>query len=59
MKVTVTTTRKEKHFMVTEVVFDEERVVTLCSIESLISKRTVPINWRDLQNVNNWVQGWK
>ena len=45
--------------MVTEVVFDEEGIVTLCLIESLISKRTVPINWHDLQNENNWVQGWK
>jgi tryptophan-rich hypothetical protein len=55
----VTPRRKEKHFMVTEVVFDEEGIVTLCSIESLISKRSVPIKWRDLQNDINWVQGWK
>jgi tryptophan-rich hypothetical protein len=55
----VTPRRKEKHFVVTEVVFDEEGIVTLCSIESLISKRSVPIKWRDLQNDINWVQGWK
>ena len=55
----VTPRKKEKHFMVTEVVFDEEGIVTLCLIESLISKRTVPINWHDLRNENNWVQGWK
>ncbi len=55
----VTLVRKEKHFMVTEVEFDEEGIVTLCSIESLISKRSIPINWHDLTNENNWVQGWK
>ena len=55
----VTPVRKEKHFMVTEVEFDEEGIVTLCSIESLISKRSIPINWHDLTNENNWVQGWK
>ena len=55
----VTPTRKEKHFMVTEVEFDEEGIVTLCSIESLISKRSILINWHDLKNENNWVQGWK
>lgn len=55
----VTPRGKEKHFIVTEVVFDEEGIVTLCSIESLISKRSVPIKWRDLQNDINWVQGWK
>ena len=55
----VTPVRKEKHFMVTEVEFDEEGIVTLCSIESLISKRSIPINWHDLTNENNWAQGWK
>ena len=55
----VTPVRKEKHFMVTEVEFDEEGIVTLCSIESLISKRSIPINWHDLKNKNNWIQGWK
>ncbi len=55
----VTPVRKEKHFMVTEVEFDEEGIVTLCSIESLISKRSIPINWHDLTNENNWIQGWK
>ena len=55
----VTPVRKEKHFMVTEVKSDEEGIVTLCSIESLISKRSIPINWHDLTNENNWVQGWK
>ena len=55
----VTPVRKEKHFMVTEVEFDEEGIVTLCSIESLISKRSIPINWHDVTNEKNWVQGWK
>ena len=55
----VTPTGKEKHFMVTEVGFDEEGIVALCSIEALISKRSIPINWHDLKNENNWVQGWK
>lgn len=55
----VTPTRKEKHFMVTELEFDEEGIVALCSIEALISKRSIPINWHDLENENNWVQGWK
>ena len=55
----VTPVRKEKHFMVTEVEFDEEGIVTLCSIETLISKRSIPINWHDLTNENNWIQGWK
>ena len=52
-------TKKEKHFMVTEIEFDEEAVVISCSIEAVMSKRTTPIDWHDLKNDNNWVHGWK
>jgi tryptophan-rich hypothetical protein len=50
---------KEKHFMVTEVEYDEEGVVISCSIEAVLSKRTTPIDWHHLKNDNNWVHGWK
>ena len=52
-------TKKEKHFIVTEIEFDEEAVVISCSIEAVMSKRTTPIDWHDLKNDNNWVHGWK
>lgn len=52
-------TNKEKHFMVTGVEFDEEGVVVLCEIEAIMSKRTTPINWRDLEDSASWVLGWK
>ncbi len=52
-------TNKEKHFMVTGVEFDEEGVVVLCEIEAIMSKRTTPINWRDLEDNDRWVLGWK
>mgnify|MGYP001813795689 CR=1 FL=1 len=52
-------TNKEKHFMVTEVEFDEEGAVTSCSIEAIISKRSIPIQWQDLQDTSHWVHGWK
>lgn len=55
----VTPTNKEKHFMVTGVEFDEEGVVVLCEIEAIMSKRTTPINWRDLEDSASWVLGWK
>jgi tryptophan-rich hypothetical protein len=51
-------TNKEKHFLVTEIAFDEEGLVTSCSIEAVMSKRTIPINWLDLKDENNWLQGW-
>jgi tryptophan-rich hypothetical protein len=50
---------KEKHFLVTEVEFDEEGVVVSCTIEAVMSKRLIPINWLDLKNDMHWLQGWK
>jgi tryptophan-rich hypothetical protein len=51
--------QNEKHFMVTEVVFDEEGLVISCSIEAVMSKRLMPIKWRELENVSQWMHGWK
>jgi tryptophan-rich hypothetical protein len=52
-------TKKEKHFMVTEVEFDEEGAVIFCLIEAVISKRSISIRWQDLKDVNQWAHGWK
>ena len=50
---------KEKHFMVTEVEFDEEGVVIHCLIEAVMSKRSEAIDWTVLKDRANWQQGWK
>lgn len=45
--------------MVTEIEFDEEGVVVSCSIEAVMSKRSIPINWHDLKDDTHWLHGWK
>lgn len=50
---------KEKHFLITEVEFDEEGVVEHCLIEAVHSGNEYPINWRDLKDPQQWRQGWK
>jgi tryptophan-rich hypothetical protein len=55
----VTPSNKEKHFIISEVEFDEEGVVVSCVIEAVMSKRSTSINWHDLKNESNWLQGWK
>jgi tryptophan-rich hypothetical protein len=50
---------KEKHFLVSEVEFDEEGMVIACSIEAVMSKRSTLINWLELTDVSCWIQGWK
>lgn len=50
---------KEKHFVVTDVEFDEEQRVVACVIEAVMSKRSAPIDWHDLHDASRWVVGWK
>jgi len=50
---------KEKHFIVSEIEFDEDHAVVSCCIEAVFSKRSWPINWHDLKDDSHWLQGWK
>lgn len=50
---------KEKHFIVSEIEFDEEGLVIRCCIEALMSKRNIAIQWQDLKDSSHWLQGWK
>ena len=50
--------RREKHFLVTEVEYDENGKVTHCLIEAVMTKRSFSIQWRMLKNSSHWVSGW-
>lgn len=50
---------REKHFMVTEVDYDEEGKVVLCILEAVLSDREYSIDWTQLKSRDNWLQGWK
>ncbi|MFZ2290581.1 MAG: TIGR02450 family Trp-rich protein [Halopseudomonas yangmingensis] len=50
---------REKHFLVTEVEYDEEGVVQSCTLEAVISRREYPIDWTELKDSAVWGQGWK
>jgi tryptophan-rich hypothetical protein len=55
----VNSTKKEKHFIITEVEFNEEGVLIRCLIEAVISNRATLIQWHELEDTNKWLQGWK
>ena len=55
----VSPVNKEKHFMVTELKFDEEGNVIHCLIEAVLTNREMSIDWQELKNTANWRQGWK
>ncbi len=50
---------KEKHFIISDIEFDEEGIVDACFIEPVMSKRATPINWLVLTDDSRWLQGWK
>ncbi len=50
---------KEKHFVVTEVEFDEDDTVLSCTLEAVLSRRAFEIDWHDLKDEAKWLQGWK
>lgn len=50
---------KEKHFIVTEVQYDEEGYVVHCLIEAVLTQRTEPIDWQQLKHTDCWQHGWK
>ncbi|WP_194435115.1 TIGR02450 family Trp-rich protein [Vibrio fluminensis] len=49
---------KEKHFIISKVEFNEEQLVVACVLEAIMSKKEYSIDWRDLKNQENWLQGW-
>jgi tryptophan-rich hypothetical protein len=51
--------KKEKHFIVSEVEYDEEGVVVSCSIEAVLSKRSSLIDWQELKDDLRWLYGWQ
>lgn len=51
--------RKEKHFLITEVEFNEEGAIIHCLMEAVITRRSFPIEWRELRNNSEWITGWK
>lgn len=50
---------KEKHFLVTELLMDDQEVVQGCVLEAVISRTEYPIQWRELLEEDKWIQGWK
>jgi tryptophan-rich hypothetical protein len=55
----VTVNNKEKHFIITEITFDELQKVNHCLIEAVMTKNQYPIDWRQLKNTDVWRIGWQ
>ena len=52
-------TNNEKHFLISELKYDENELISDCLIEAIISKNNESIDWNELKDSNKWQQGWK
>lgn len=50
---------REKHFLVTELSCDEEGTVLEVELQAVLSKRAQRLDWRDLQDAERWLMGWR
>ncbi|WP_295891802.1 TIGR02450 family Trp-rich protein [uncultured Vibrio sp.] len=50
---------KEKHFLISDVEFNEDGLVISCKTEAIMSKNEYEIDWADLKDQTKWIQGWK
>jgi tryptophan-rich hypothetical protein len=51
--------QKEKHFLVTKLIRDEEDTIIECILEAVINKNQYTLSWQALSSSENWLQGWK
>lgn len=51
--------RREKHFIVTELIRDELGQVLQIELQAVLTKRIELIAWQALQNQQDWLMGWK
>ncbi|MDV6254362.1 TIGR02450 family Trp-rich protein [Vibrio sp. EA2] len=49
---------REKHFLISEVEFEEDGSVISCKLEAVLSKNEYLIDWTELKNRDKWIQGW-
>jgi len=49
---------REKHFVVTSVLRDEQDRPTGCILEAVLSRREYQLDWRELRDDGHWLQGW-
>lgn len=49
----------EKHFLVSELLCDEEGGVLQIELQAVLTRRCEQIDWRQLQDEQRWLMGWK
>ncbi len=51
--------QKERHFIVTRLLRNDDEQITGCELEAVINKNRVEIDWQQLKDQSDWIMGWK
>jgi tryptophan-rich hypothetical protein len=51
--------QKERHFMVSKLICDEDEVIIACELESVINHTIYEMDWRTLKDSSCWQMGWR
>jgi len=50
---------KEKHFLVTRLIRNEQEIVVGCILEAVINRHEVQLDWHKLRDSTHWFPGWR
>lgn len=50
---------REKHFLVTKLIRNEQQNIVGCILEAVHSSREIEIDWRTLKDPEQWRMGWR
>ncbi|MCP9337547.1 TIGR02450 family Trp-rich protein [Stutzerimonas xanthomarina] len=50
---------KEKHFLITELLRDENSVLVQVELQAALTQRSQWIDWRELRDDQRWLFGWQ
>jgi tryptophan-rich hypothetical protein len=50
---------REKHFLVTELLRDEDGVVLEVELQAVLTRRSQQVDWHALQDDAHWKMGWR
>lgn len=50
---------KERHFIITELIKDDEENIIACQLQAVINKNHYEMDWNELKDSKTWLMGWK
>jgi tryptophan-rich hypothetical protein len=50
---------KERHFLVSRLLRDDDECVVAVELEAVINRKTYTLEWQELKDNSRWLMGWQ